>query len=155
MQKKHALIQHLCEKASEFEHRFDALEARLAKAEDRRRADQAREAGFNEEPLELPPDFRNEPPPQPIEDETQQPGGELHEVAAKEEASVSEVPEPELEGDDMRGVPMSYKSVPTSYVHGEDQVEFELPEPEMTTDARRKPRGSVYPQPAAISLNED
>ena len=45
-----ALIQHLCDKVGEFEQRFDALEARLAAAEDKRRADEEREAEFAEEP---------------------------------------------------------------------------------------------------------
>jgi hypothetical protein len=126
-----ALIQHLCAKVGEFEQRFDALEARLAEAEDKRRADQEREAEFEEE-IELPPDFRNEPPPSAIEDadntHQHEPGGELHSVRAKSE-------EPDLEVEDTVG-----------------DLPKELEEP---PDPVPEPRGRVYPQPTAISLNED
>ena len=94
------------------------------------------------------------------------PGGELHSVAPKEEppettANDEELPEPPQEPpSDARKVPLSYGNVPTSYVHGSDrgqrdQVEFAIPEPGMTTDARRKPRGSVVQQPVSVSLNND
>jgi len=165
-----ALIQHLCDKVGEFEQRFNDLEARLAEAEDRRRADQAREAEFEEEPLELPPDLdrpQDLPPAQIGGDETHQPSGDLHSIAPKEEPPEplaedqelpSELPEPptETETEDMGGVALSYKKVPTSYVHAEDQSEFAIPEPGMTTDARRsKPKGGVVAQPTTISLNEE
>src|SRR6516165_9117523 len=94
---RNALIEHLCTKVADFERRFADHEARLATAEDRRRADQEREAGFAAEPIELPPDISDHQalsPPTKIEDDTEPthghtPGGELHEVAAK-----SEEPEP-------------------------------------------------------------
>src|SRR5262249_6316359 len=77
------------------------------------------------EPIDLPPDlaaYQASSPPRNIEDETHQPGGELHAVAPKEEEqpSSSDLPEPplEVEGDDMGGVPLSYRNVPTSYVRG-------------------------------------
>ena len=167
-----ALIQHLCDKVGEFEQRFNDLEARFAEAEDARRADYQAAREFEEEELALPPDFLDEPPPQKIEDDTHQPSGELHEVAAKEEPELlsedeepSELPEPPLETEDAGGVPLSYGNVPTSYVRGgprdaaaskkKDQAEFALPEPGMTTDARRrKPKGQIIPQPTAISLNK-
>jgi hypothetical protein len=92
--------------------------------------------------------------------DTHIPGGELHTIAPKEEPPETtandeepELPEPptETEDDAIGGPP---KSVPLSYVHGEDQTEFALPEPQMTIDARRKPRGSVVSQPISVSLNE-
>jgi hypothetical protein len=146
--------------------RFADHEARLAAAEDKRRADEAREAEFQEEPLELPPDIaahQGLSPPTKIGSDnahdTHVPGGELHSIAPKDEPPETtandgeELPEPPTEADANGGPP---KSVPLSYVHGEDQVEFAIPEPAMTTDARRsrKPRGGVVAQPTAISLNE-
>src|SRR5262245_45409213 len=56
-QARAALIEHLCTKVDEFERRFADHEARLVAAEEQHRADQEREAKFNEEPLELPPDI--------------------------------------------------------------------------------------------------
>ena len=129
---RNALIEHLCTKVADFERRFADHEARLAAAEEKRRADEAREAEFEEEPLELPPDIaahQELSPPTKIEDDTttHQPGGELHEVAAK-----SKEPEPLLD-DNVGDLPE------------------ELAEP---PDPVPKPKGSVYPQPTAISLNE-
>jgi hypothetical protein len=155
---RNALIEHLCAKVAEFEQRFNDHEARLAAAEDKRRADEAREAEFEEEPLELPPDIaahQELTPPTKIEDgahDTHVPGGELHEVPAKEGAS--ELPEPPFETEDAAGGPP--RGVPLSYVHAADQTEFAIPEPGMTnTDARRrKGKGGIVSQPTAISLNE-
>jgi hypothetical protein len=117
-QVREQLIQHVCDKIAEFEERFDALTARLAEAEDKRRAaaDAAREQE-EEEPLELPPDFLD----------THAPSGELHSLPAKEE-------EPALEDDNIG----------------------DLPEPLIDPpDPGPGPSGSVFPQPIAISLNED
>src|SRR6516164_2497809 len=128
---RNALIEHLCTKVDEFERRFADHEARLAAAEEKRRADEAREAAFNEEPLELPPDIAAHqelsPPTKIIEDaNTHQhpPGGELHSITPKEEPPettandeeepASELPEPPLETKDTGGPP---RSVPLSYVH--------------------------------------
>jgi hypothetical protein len=160
---REALTEHLCNQVTELSRRFDNLEERLAAAEEQRRADQEREAEFNEEPLELPPDIaahQELSPPTKIGDgahDTHVPGGELHSVAPKEPpettANDEELPEPPLETeDDAIGGPP--KSVPLSYVHAQDQTEFAIPEPQMTTDARRKPRGSVVAQPISVSLNE-
>ena len=71
-------------------------------------------------------------PPEPddptaVEDETHQPGGDLHTLAAK-----SEEPEPPLD-DNLGDLPE------------------ELAEP---PDSVPEPKGSVYPEPTAISLNE-
>ena len=124
-----ALIRHVCDKIADFEKRFDALEARLAEAEDRRRADETHKAAFDEEPLTLPPDileFQTRTPPSEIGDDTPPPGGELHAVAAKEE--------PSLEDSDNVG-----------------DLPKELEEP---VDPVPEPRGSVYPQPISVSLNK-
>jgi hypothetical protein len=140
---RNALIEHLCTKVADFERRFADHEARLAAAENKRRADQQREAAFNEEPLTLPPDIaahQELSPPTKIGDgahDTHVPSGELHTIAPKEEppettANDEELPEPPTETD-AKGVPLSYGNVPTSYVHGEDQVEFAIPEPGVTT----------------------
>ena len=174
---RNALIEHLCTKVADFERRFADHEARLAAAEEKRRADEAREAEFEEEPLELPPDIaahQELSPPSKIADgahDTHVPGGELHTIAPKEEPSeptandenepASKLPEPPTETEaDAKGVPLSYGNIPTSYVHSSDrgqrdQVEFAIPEPGMTTDARRrKAKGGIVSQPTAISLNE-
>src|SRR5262249_53184219 len=153
--------------------RMDAHAARMEAFELKRRADEEEQqaaAREFEEPIELPPDLGEPDDPSAIEDtdtHEHQPGGELHAVAAKneepaevlgeDEEPASALPEPPLETEaDAGGVPLSYGNVPTSYVHGEDQSEFEIPEPEMTTDARRrKPRGNVVSQPISVSLNED
>jgi hypothetical protein len=159
---RNALIEHLCTKVAEFEQRFNDHEARLAEAEDKRRADEAREAEFNEEPLALPP----EPDDPTAQDNinTHEPSGDLHTLTAKEEPPEplaedqelpSELPEPPLELEaDAKGVPLSYGNVPTSSVHSRDQVEFAIPEPGMTDARKRKPRGGIVSQPTAISLNE-
>jgi hypothetical protein len=86
-----ALIQHLCDKVADFQRRFDDHVARLAKAEEQRRADEEAQREFEEEPIELPPNLE----PDIVEDDTHVPGGELHALPP------SEVPEPslELEGD--------------------------------------------------------
>jgi hypothetical protein len=155
---RNALIQHVCDKIAEFEKRFDALAARLAAAEDKRRADEAAAREFEEEPLTLPPDIRELSPPKAIGDDTPAPSGELHAIAAKEEPS-SELPEPALEigGDDMGGVPMSYRNVPMSYVRGASKDQAgDLPEElEDPPEPVPEPRGSVYPQPVAIQLNKE
>ena len=119
---RNALIEHLCTKVAEFEQRFNDHEARLAEAEDKRRADEAREAEFNEEPLALPP----EPADPTAQDNTNthEPSGDLHTLAAKEEP-----PEPLAEDEELPS------ELP-------QQAEFAIPEPGMTTDARkRKPKG--------------
>ena len=105
------------------------------------------------------PSIKHACAPSEIGDETHQPGGELHSIASKEEPSseLPEPPQPETTSD-AGGVPLSYGNVPTSYVRGrgpKDQagdipkeLEQGLPEPPP------EPRGSVYPQPVSISLNE-
>jgi hypothetical protein len=55
---RNTLIQHLCAQVADFEHRFADHVARLAEAEDKRRADEAEARKFDEEPIDLPPDLR-------------------------------------------------------------------------------------------------
>ena len=129
-----ALIRHVCDKIADFEKRFDALEARLAATEERRRADEVRKAKFDEEPLVLPPDISAKQvlaPPAEIGDDTPPPGGELHAIAAKEEPSLADSKDRD---DNVGDLPKELEDPPD-------------PVPE--------PRGSVYPQPTAISLNKE
>jgi hypothetical protein len=144
-----------------FMSRVDALTSRVEALEEKRKADEAQQREFEEEPLELPPDLdrpQDLPPSKIGEDETHQPGGELHSVAAKEE---EQLPEPPLEtASDADKVPLSYGNVPMSYVKGapkdatsRDQA-GDLPEGLVEEPVEiPAPRGSVHPQPTAISLN--
>jgi len=145
-----------------FMSRVDALTSRVEALEAKHKADEAEQREFVEEP-ELPPDFdrpQDLPAAKIGDNETHQPGGELHSVAAKteEEEEPSELPEPPHETEsDAGGVPLSYGNGPTSYIKkapkdqaGDlpEELEQGLPEPPP------EPRGSVYPQPVSISLNE-
>jgi hypothetical protein len=134
--KKHAVL-NTVNRLLKFMSRVDALTARMDALEAKHRADEEQQLQFEEEPLTLPPDlaeYQTSAPPAKIEDdtsrqgsdETHQPSGELHAVAAKEE--------PLSEGDDNIG----------------DLPKELTEEPEPVPE----PRGRVYPQPVAISLNE-
>src|SRR5262249_241835 len=85
--------------------------------EAKRKADEAVQRKLDEEEIELPPDiaeYQTRTPPSKVGDDTHQPGGELHSIAAKEE---EQLPEPPLETDsDAGGVPLSYGNV--SYIKG-------------------------------------
>src|SRR6516162_1515335 len=141
-----------------FMSRVDALTSRVEALEAKHKADEATQRKRDEEEIELPPDiaeYQTRTPPSEVGDDTHQPGGELHSIAAKEE---EQLPEPPLETEpDAGGVPLSYGNVPTSYIKGApkdqagdlpEELEQGLPEPPP------EPRGSVYPQPVSISLNE-
>jgi septal ring factor EnvC (AmiA/AmiB activator) len=70
-QARNTLIEHVCDQITELAKRFDALEARLAEAEHKRRDDEARKAKFDEE-LTLPPDIAEKQasaPPAKIEND--------------------------------------------------------------------------------------
>jgi hypothetical protein len=149
--------------------KVDALTSRVEAFEAKRRADEEQQREFEEEPLELPPDLDRpqDLPPSPIgDDETHQPGGELHAVSPKDEEHLSELPEPPLEPEttaDGGKVPLSYGNVPTSYVHGgprdaaasnKDNVGDLPKELEDPPEPPPEPKGSVYPQPVSISLNK-
>ena len=125
-QARETLITHVCDQITELARRFDALEARLNEAEDKRRSDEqaAREAEV-EDPLEDPPDiaeYQARNPPTKIGDEEHQPGGELHTLPPKSE-----------DHDNIGDLPN------------------ELEEP---PDPVPEPRGHVQPQPISISLNK-
>ena len=147
-QAREALITHVCDQITELSRRFDNLEARLNEAEDARKADEARKAKLDEEPITLPPDLQRSQEPVKIGDDTHQPSGELHSLSSKEEP---EDPDFEFEDDTSR--------------QGSDDTDNEggLP-PELTKDT--PPAPSTYPnfelpkppvvsQPVAISLNEE
>jgi hypothetical protein len=161
------LVQHLCDQIAEMQERInalaDALEARHRADEER----EEREAAFEEEPLAEPPGTVEDAVMNKVSareiiarDETHTPGGELHTVAAKNPGE-GDLPEPPLgtETDDMGGVPLSYKSVPTSYVGGR-RKDQDLPPGEPLDDPLNEelldqpPKGKVFPQPVAISLSE-
>jgi hypothetical protein len=131
MEARKGFVQHLCDQVAEMQQRIntlaDALEARH-KAD----AERAARDAFEQEPLALPP---GDPPgadpaiAADLNGGSHIPGGELHDVPAK-----SELPEPPLQADQGGDLPEELEDLP------------EPPEP---------PRGKVYPQPIAISLNEE
>jgi hypothetical protein len=136
---RNALIEHLCAKVDAFETKLDNLVAQVAAEREARRADEARKATFDEEPLALPP---GDPPgasgpsasateKRTTEDNapTHTPSGDLHSVAAKEE--------PPEETDNMGDLP----------------EEIQLPKP--LSEPEPEPKGSVQPQPISISLNQE
>jgi hypothetical protein len=139
-----------CDAVNRLTGRLDALivrrtEQALRDAEAAARAE--REAQEREDPITLPPgetlthlpDDAPAPPP----------SGELHELAAKEEPEPALEISSELETDDMGGVPLSYKKVPTSYVRGAPRdTAGDLPE-ELSDppDPVPEPRGSVIQPP--------
>jgi hypothetical protein len=170
-------------KLLKFMSRVDQLTTRVEELEAKRKADQEEREQFEEEPLELPPDFdrsQDLPPSKIGDDETHTPSGELHSIAAKteEEEEPSELPEPPLETEaDAGKVPLSYGNVPLSYVKGAPRDatsrDQSLLRPLDATAERRaeqagdlpeglveeplevpEPQGSVYPQPVSISLNK-
>jgi hypothetical protein len=127
---RNALIQHLCEKVEEFQRRFDDHEARLAAAEDARRADQAHAREFAEEPVTLPPDLQ--------EYQTENPPAEI--------GDVSKEPEPSLNEQDNTGDRTDDNT-------GDLPEEIQLPKP--LSEPEPEPKGTVFPQPISISLNEE
>jgi len=168
---QHALLRRFFTTVGKFLDATDHMVSRVEAADEERRADEEQQREFEEEPLILPPDLDRlqDLPPSKIEDETHQPSGELHVIAAKseqeqeqeqEQERASELPEPPQEPEttsDAGKVPLSYGNVPMSYVKGapKDQagdlpkeLEQGLPEPPP------EPKGGVYPQPISISLNK-
>jgi hypothetical protein len=135
------LVQHLCDQVAAMQERIntlaDALEARH-KA-DAEREEQERQ--FEEEPISEPPGTGTEreaqEPPEIVTDlevGSHVPGGELHDIPPKDE---SDLPEPPLGAEDDGALPEEL----AKYA-GLD----EPPEP---------PKGKVYSQPIAISLNKE
>jgi hypothetical protein len=133
---RNTLIQHVCDKIADFEKRFDALEARFTAAEDKRRADEAAQRKLDEEEIELPPDLDRpqDLPPSKIGDEAALPGGELHEIEAKEEPELED-PDFELEVEDADNIGDLPKELAPP------------PEPEP------EPKGKYLPPPTALFGN--
>jgi BMFP domain-containing protein YqiC len=130
--KKHAVL-NTVNKLLSFMSRVDALTSRVEALEAKHKADEATQRDFKAEPLELPPDIAEKQtlaPPAEIEDETPAPSGELHAVGP------SKPSEPDLEVEDDQA--------------GDLPQEFEEP-----PDPVPEPKGRVYPQPTAISLNKE
>src|SRR5262249_3279571 len=128
-------MQTLCEMIDNLHRRMDQHAARMEAFEVKRRADEEEQeaaAREFEEPIELPPDTGDldEPDipdvPTALEDadtHQHQPGGELHEIAAKDEEPASTLPEPPPETEpDAGGVPLSYGNIPTSYAPAQNQA---------------------------------
>jgi hypothetical protein len=133
-----ALVQHLCDQIAAMQERINALADAL---EARHRLDAeaaAHQAAFEEEPLTLPPgqelDLEREPDPTIAADLQPAPTGELHDLHPKDEGE-GDLPEPPLEADNIGDLP-------------EELTEPSVPPGE-------PPKGKVYPQPIAISLNEE
>ena len=131
-QAREALVKHLCDQVAAMQERInrlaDALEARQRADEEASR----HQRRFDEEPLTLPPDieeYQSRTPPAEIGDDTPAPGGELHQIAAKEEPSA----DPEDRDDELGDLPEELRDLP---------------------DPTPEPRGSVHPQPVSISLNK-
>src|SRR5262249_53514101 len=132
-QAREALITHVCDQITELATRFDALEARLNEAEDKRRSDEQAQRKFEEEPLTLPPDiaeYQASTPPAEIGDEEHQPGCDLHTIGPSQD------PEPDLEVED----------------DNIGDLPKELEEP---PDPVPEPKGSVVHQPVSNSLNKE
>src|SRR5262245_17917203 len=126
-QAREALVIHLCDQVAAMRERINRLADAL---EARQRADAEaaeRQHKLDEEPIELPPDLDRpqDLPPAPIGDTTPSPSGDLHEVAATEEP-------------------------PSADKVGDLPKELAEPPPPVP-----EPKGSVYPQPTAISLNKE
>jgi len=113
---QHALLRRFFSTVGKFLDGVGHVVSRVEAAEEKRRADARAEQAareFEEEPLTLPPDLaerQTSAPPTKIEDDTNQPGGELHAVPAKEDPEDTPPPPEELDepfaGDDMGDVPM-------------------------------------------------
>jgi hypothetical protein len=137
-QARTALIQHLCAQVDALTSRCDALASELETFKAKERADakaaaqaeEERQRALEEDPLEDPPlaEYQARNPPSEIGDDTPAPSGELHALPPNEE--------PEVEDDDTDNI----GDLPPELVEEPDPVP--------------PPRGSVYPQPVSISLNE-
>jgi len=140
---REALVAHLCDQVAAMQERINRLADQL---EERQRADAEtarqeaeRRRQLEEDPLEDPPDiaeFQALNPPAEIGDDTHQPGGELHSVAAKEDPDL-EVEDDDDQGDLPEELSKNVSPAPSTYPN------FELPKP------------SVVSQPVSISLNKE
>src|SRR6516162_1212236 len=124
--KRHAVL-NTVNRLLKFMSRVDALTSRVEALEAQRKADEATQRKLDEEPLTLPPDIQEyqvATPPEPVGDESHQPGGELHPVAAKEEPSLDD----DLT-DNLGDLPAELRDLP---------------------DPAPEPKGSVLPPPTAL-----
>jgi TolA-binding protein len=142
-QAREALVHHLCDQVAEMQERInrlaDTLEARQRADAETARQEAERRRQLEEDPLEDPPDiaeFQALNPPAEIGDDTHQPGGELHSVAAKEDPDL-EVEDDDDQGDLPEELTKNVAPAPSNY------PSFELPKP------------SVVSQPVSISLNKE
>ena len=142
-QAREALVKHLCDQVAAMQERInrlaDALEARQRADAETARQEAERRRQLEEDPLEDPPDiaeFQALNPPAEIGDDTHQPGGELHSVAAKEDPDL-EVEDDDDQGDLPEELTKNVAPAPSNY------PSFELPKP------------SVVSQPVSISLNKE
>jgi hypothetical protein len=138
-----ALVAHLCDQVAAMQERInrlaDTLEARQRADAEVARQEEERQRQLEEDPLEDPPDiaeFQALNPPAEIGDDTHQPGGELHSVAAKEDPDL-EVEDDDDQGDLPEELSKNVSPAPSTYPN------FELPKP------------SVVSQPLSISLNKE
>jgi len=140
---REALVAHLCDQVAAMQERInqlaDTLEARQRADAETARQEAERRRQLEEDPLEDPPDiaeFQALNPPAEIGDDTHQPGGELHSVAAKEDPDL-EVEDDDDQGDLPEELTKNVAPAPSNY------PSFELPKP------------SVVSQPVSISLNKE
>jgi hypothetical protein len=144
-----ALVAHLCDQVAAMQERInrlaDTLEKRQrADAEAARQEAERRRRQLEEDPLEDPPDiadYQARNPPAKIGDDTHQhqPGGELHDIEAKEDP---ELEDPDLEVEDDEG------TLPNELQEGVPPAPSNYPNLELS-----KP--SVVSQPVAVSLNKE
>ena len=140
------LIKHVCERVDALAARVDAFASELATFKAKERADaeaaaqaeEERRRQLEEDPLEDPPDiaeFQALNPPSEIGDaEEHQPGGELHDIAAKKD--------PDLEVEDDEG------TLPNELLEGVPPAPANYPNSEL-------PHPPVVSQPVSVSLNKE
>jgi hypothetical protein len=121
--------------------RVDSIEAENRAA----KADAARKAAFDAEVLTLPPG--DPPDPSLIEDASHHPGGELHDIAPKEEDKEPD-PSLEVEDDTSRQGSGDQGTLPTQLQKGVPPAPSTYPNMEL-------PKPPVVAQPTAVSLNQE
>ena len=129
-QAREALVHHLCDQVAEMQERInrlaDALEERQRVDEEASRAAEERRRVLEEDPLEDPPDL--------LEYQARNPPSEIGDDSPVPSGELHAIA-PKSEDDDNIG-----------------DLPKELEDP---PDPVPEPRGSVYPQPTAISLNQE
>jgi hypothetical protein len=135
---RNALTAHLCDQITELSRRFDDLQARLNEAEDARKADAARKAKLDEEPLVLPP-----LPPDIAEKQASAPPAKID-----NDAGASKEPDPNLEIDPRSVEEDGEGDLPNQLLEGMPPAPNTYPNPEL-------PHPPVVSQPISVSLNEE